>query len=227
MSEAMGAEVPGLKEGLGRVPDQVAAETEGLTGEQLAYRQEEPVWARWSVDEQIRHIASPPCTWLLDRFRDGLTARGHKPPEIDLKALRARKRPFIPPEMAPDREAVIEFMRPLFRFCVEILERESSEDLRAVKFHFEVDPEATLLGSKTEKRIDFMRLWEKIHPFGIREDSERPGHFTFELGTLLRQIYWEALAHLRTIQRFKRIFGLPEKIAIPRLGYLTLPKYHD
>ena len=168
-----------------------------------------------------------PCTWLLDRFRDRLIARGHKFPELDPAALRARQGPFILPGMALDREVVIELMRPLFTFCARLLDWESPEDLRAVKFHFEVDPEATLLGSKTEKRIDFLRLWLKVHPFGTSEDPARPGHFTFELGTILWQIYWEALTHLRTIQRFKRIFGLPEKITIPRLGYLTLPKYYD
>jgi hypothetical protein len=226
MSDAMRAETPGLREGLQRVPDQVALETEDFTEEQLAHRQEEPVWAQWSVDQQIRHIASPPCTWLLDRFRDKLIARGHKPPEIDLKALRDRKGPFIPPGMAPDREAVIELMHPLFAFCDGILERESPSDLRSTTFQHTVAPNATFTGS-SEKLIDFMRLWPKVHPFGASEDPARPGHFTFELGTILRQIYWEALAHLRTIQRFKRIFGLPEKIVIPRLGYLTLPKYYD
>ena len=226
MSDAMRAEVPALREGLSRVPDQVALETEDFTEEQLAHRQEEPAWAQWSVDRQIRHIASPPCTWLLDRFRDGLIARGYKLPELDPAALRARQGPFIPPGMAPDREAVIELMRPLFTFCAGILERESPADLRSTTFQYAVDPNAAFAGSP-EKRIDFMRLWLKVHPFGIREDPARPGYFTFELGAILRQIYWEALAHLRTIQRFKRIFGLPEKIAIPRLGYLTLPKYYD
>ena len=133
MSDAMRAEVPGLREGLSCVPDQVALETEDFTEEQLAHRQEEPAWAQWSVDQQIRHIASPPCSWLLDRFRDGLIARGYKLPDLDPAALRARQGPFIPPGMAPDREAVIELMRTLLTIPQDVgyaMERDSRLSLQ-------------------------------------------------------------------------------------------------
>ena len=38
-------------------------------------------------------------------------------------------------------------------------------------------------------------------------------------------LYYEVLTHLYTIQRLKRAQGLPTRVVIPRVGYLTLPEY--
>ena len=38
-------------------------------------------------------------------------------------------------------------------------------------------------------------------------------------------IYWEVMVHLYTIQRLKQAQGLPTKVTIPLVGYLSLPEY--
>ena len=38
-------------------------------------------------------------------------------------------------------------------------------------------------------------------------------------------LYYEVLTHLYTIQRLKRAQGLPFRVVLPRVGYLTLPEY--
>ncbi len=40
---------------------------------------------------------------------------------------------------------------------------------------------------------------------------------------MLRTLYWEALTHLRTIQRLKEAQGLAPAVAVPREGYLIDP----
>ncbi|MEE9255986.1 MAG: hypothetical protein V3V56_02320, partial [bacterium] len=67
----------------------------------------------------------------------------------------------------------------------------------------------------------------KLHPWGVSEDPERPGDIIIELGGALRQIHWEVLAHLRTLQRFKELLGLPVRLRLPREGYLSLPRFYN
>ena len=52
---------------LANYPDLVYEEVEGLTHEQMCYANEEPPWARWSMDLQIRHIALMTPVWLSMR----------------------------------------------------------------------------------------------------------------------------------------------------------------
>ena len=89
-----------------------------------------------------------------------------------------------------------------------------------------VDPEAHYEDSP-DRFIDFARMAAQHHPYGWEEMAGQPGHFKVELIAALRQIYWELLAHLRTIQRLKGLLGLPESTELPREGYLTFSKFRD
>jgi hypothetical protein len=48
-----------------------------------------------------------------------------------------------------------------------------------------------------------------------------------ELGTTLRHIYWNVLAHLRAVQRLKMRQELSLVRDLPREGYLTLTDFYD
>jgi len=117
-------------------------------------------------------------------------------------------------------------MRPLFAVAAEVLDRETPETLRSIACLRIVDPEAWREDSP-ERPIDFWRMAARLHPFGVREDPARPGRFTVELAAALRQIHWEILAHLRSVQRLKGLLGLPARVSLPREGYLTLSKFYD
>ena len=232
MTEEMRAEIPALRAGLAADPDWVADEIADFSGEQFSFERQEPVWARWSPEIQVRHMASVPCRYLLGFFGETLLERGYELPEVgqeflrEAMAMRQGSGSRVPPEICPDRHSLIGFMRPLFALCVEILDRERPEDLRAITCQRWVDPEATRKDAP-ENVIDYWRLAARLHPFGLREDSDRPGHFTIELCAYLRQIHWEILAHLRTVQRFKSLFGLPVRVQLPREGFLTLSKFYN
>jgi hypothetical protein len=65
----------------------------------------------------------------------------------------------------------------------------------------------------------------QVIPRGAWVDAQNPHHFHYTLEASLWMLYWEVLTHLYTIQRLKRAQGLPPRVEIPRVGYLTLPEY--
>jgi hypothetical protein len=78
-----------------------------------------------------------------------------------------------------------------------------------------------------ERPIDLWRMLAELHPYGVHEDPDKPGHFPMELIAVIRQIYWEFLAHLRSIQRLKGLLRLSASVALPKEGYLIISKFHD
>ena len=94
-----------------------------------------------------------------------------------------------------------------------------------MSFTYYTDPEASRPGDP-HKPVDYHRMSTRLHPFGFHEDAERSGLFHLEIGAVLRHVYWNVLAHLRTVQRQKLRQGLPLINELPREGYLTLPEFY-
>jgi hypothetical protein len=226
MSENVREEMGHLREALTGAADRVAEEVADFSEEQMAFTQDEPLWARWSADVQFRHIACVPCRWLLGIFREGLDSRGYQFPEVDMETIQAMGGRHVPPEVCPDRAALAEHLRAMFVFCIEILDRETPESMRELKCVRLVDTEAWREDSP-ERPIDFWRMLTDLHPYGVHEDPRTPGHFPMELIGVIRQIYWETLAHHRSIQRLKGLLDLPVRVELPREGYLTMSKFYD
>ena len=70
------------------------------------------------------------------------------------------------------------------------------------------------------------RFWMHVSTFhdeGLAQDAEDETKFTYTLAAMLRQLYWEALVHLRTIHRLKIKQGLTPVAQIPREGLLLDP----
>ena len=217
-----------LRVALENYPDLVYEEVEGLTHEQMCYANEEPPWARWSMDLQIRHIALMTPVWLSMRAKEVLLREGYTFPDTAglIAQLIDSGIRHVPPEAAGDRRAVVDFMRPWAALCCEIIERESEERLRSLSFTYYTDPDASRPGDP-HKPVEYHRMSVRLHPFGLTEDEGRPGLFHLEIGAVLRHIYWNVLAHLRTVQRLKLRQGLPLNNELPREGYLTLPEFYD
>ncbi len=226
MREKAREEISHLREGLAAAADLVAAEFEGFPEDRLDFTQDEPVWARWSADTQLRHMTCVPCRWLHGLCRKFLEARGHRLPEMNMDSINAGTGRHIPPEILPDVDSLIAFMRQMHGFCIELLDKETPESLRELKCLRVVDTEAWREDAP-EKPIDLWRMLAKLHPYGVQEDPKAPGNFPMELIAVIRQIYWETLAHLRTVQRLKGLLDLPVKVSLPREGYLTISKFYD
>ncbi len=225
MSEMIEAEIPVLRAGLAAAPARLTREMAGIPEAQMGFRREEPVWARWSAEMQLRHMALMICRWL-ERFKEPLEEKGYSFPAVDMDAVMSGNGRHIPPVVCPDREALLSFIYVRCALGAEILDRESPEILRSLTCNRIVDPEAHYEDSP-DRFIDFARMAAEHHPYGWREVPDQPGHFRVELIAALRQVHWEILAHLRTVQRLKGLLGLPEAVALPREGYLTFPKFYD
>ncbi|MBI2178735.1 MAG: hypothetical protein HYU38_10445 [Candidatus Tectomicrobia bacterium] len=224
----MESEFPRLRESLEAYPGLVWSEIDGLTLEQMAYASQEPPWARWSIDLQVRHIALVTPVWLFLRAEETLRRRGYAFPESGpavASLVRAGGR-HIPPELAPDRRALIAFLRPWAGLCCRIMDREGEEGLRSMEFTYYTDPEWVRPGDP-KRPVEYHRIAARLHPAGFREDPQRAGLFHLQMTAVLRHIFWNVLAHLRTVQRLKMAQGLTPVLALPREGYLTLPEFYD
>ncbi|MBI3126986.1 MAG: hypothetical protein HYZ11_05210 [Candidatus Tectomicrobia bacterium] len=221
------SEIARLRAELKSYPDIVRGEIDGLTWEQMCYAAQEPAWARWCIDLQIRHIALVTPVWLSLRAEEVLRREGYRFPETAaaIKGLIASGQRHVPPEIAPARAGVIAFMRPWADLCCEIIDREGAEGLEKRTFTFYTDPDWVRPGDP-KKPVEYHRIAARLHPDGFREDAEKPGLFHFHIGAILRHIWWNVLAHLRTAQRLKMLQGLPVVHDLPREGYLTLPEFY-
>lgn len=226
MSDNIQEEISHLCTGLTGTADLVAAEFGSFPEDQMNFTQDEPVWARWSADTQLRHMACVPCRWLHGLCREFLESRGHRLPEIDMETINAGTGRHIPPEILPDVDSLIAFMREMHTFCLKLLDKETPESLRELKCLRLVDVEVWREDSP-ERPIDLWRMLAELHPYGVHEDPDVPGNFPMELIAVIRQIYWETLAHLRSVQRLKGLLGVPVKVDLPREGYLTISKFYD
>lgn len=226
----MKEELPKLRESLHSFPDWVRDETEGLDIEQMAFAAREPAWARWSIELQIRHIALGPPVWLSRRAGEVLLKAGYIFPdsaEAIAKLDRAGVR-FVPAEIVQHRNALIAFLRPWADLCCTIIDREGPEGLQSLTFSFLEDRPVGRRSQNDPKRaIDYHRILARLHPSGYTEDPDRPGLFHLHVGGVLRNIHWNVLAHLRTIQRLKNFMGLSSALELPREGYLTLSEFYD
>ena len=69
MTEDVRQEAEHLSQRLSGAADLVAREVDDLSGERMTFSRDEPVWARWSAEVQLRHMACVPCRWLHGIFR--------------------------------------------------------------------------------------------------------------------------------------------------------------
>ena len=217
-----------LQAALAGFPEGLRKETDGLSFEQMTFAAQEPGWARWSIDNHIRHVAQIPANWLYVRTGEALLAAGYFfPPTAEAIAKVRRSGPrLVRPQIAPDLNALLDILVTWMIFCCWVLDRKDDEGLRSIQVHLYVDPEEKR-PDDPRKTVEYGRDAAALHPTGYVEDPQQPGHFTVELGTALRHIHWNMLAHHRNIQRIKSLLGLPQAMALPRVGYLSLPDYYD
>ena len=79
-----------------------------------------------------------------------------------------------------------------------------------------------------ETSIRGTHFWQyviQVLPRGAGADPGRTGFLRYTLEASLWMVFYEMLAHLRTIQRLKLHQGLDLAVDLPRVGYLRLPEY--
>ena len=200
-----------------RLVEWVTAEVDGLTDAQLDLDDHSPdkEWMWWSIRRQVSHIAWDALVFTHRRCASLLWPDGDDPEPV------VWKHHHLGPEMKYDRvldeDLYWEVPDLLAKMAIGVgwLERLVAE--RSVE-EFRADVSS----------IRGTYFWEYVIttlPRGAGPDPDRPGFLRYTLEASLWMVFYEQLAHIRTIQRLKLHQGLALRAALPRVGYLRLPEY--
>jgi hypothetical protein len=200
-----------------RLVEWVSAEVDGLTDEQLDVDDLSPdrEWMWWSIRRQVSHIAWDALVFTHRRCAHLLWPDGDDPEPV------VWAHHHLGPEMKYDRlldedlyrevPDLVEKMEVGIGWLERVVAERSIEELRA---------------DVTSIRGTY--FWEYVIqtlPRGAAPDPERSGFIRYDLEGSLWMVFYEQLAHIRTIQRLKAHQGLPLALELPRVGYLRLPEY--
>ncbi len=200
-----------------RLVDWVTAETDGLTDAELDLDDHHPdrEWMWWSIRRQVSHIAWDALVFTHRRCAHLLWPNGDEPEPIVWKDH------HLGPEMKYDRVLdedrywavpdLIDKMEVGIGWLERVVAERSISELRA---------------DTTSIRGTY--FWEYVITTlarGAGPDPDRPGYLRYTLEGSLWMVFYEQLAHIRTIQRLKEHQGLTCAVELPRVGYLRLPEY--
>lgn len=199
------------------VADWLRAETAGLSDEQLDLADHSPEreWMWWSIRQQVSHIAWDALVFTHRRCSHLLWPQGDIPEPIPWADL------HLGPHAKADR----------------LLEDPPHHDLADLFGYVDLglgwlarlvadQPIEALRADVASVRATY--FWQYVIttlPRGAGPDPDRPGFLRYQLEASLWMVFYETLAHVRTVQRLKAHQGLPLALTIPRVGYLRLPEY--
>jgi hypothetical protein len=193
------------------------AEVEGLDADQLDFDDHDPgrEWMWWSIRRQVSHIAWDSLVFTHRRCAGLLWPDGEEPEPI------VWAHHHLGPQMRYDRvldeERYWELPDLFDKLAIGLgwLERVVTEQ-----------PIETLRATQASIRgTYFWRYVITTLPRGAGEDPERPGYLRYDLEGSLWMVFYEMLAHIRTVQRLRLAQGLGTAVDLPRVGYLRLPEY--
>ena len=195
----------------------VKAEVEGLSEAQLDFDDRRPdrEWMWWSIRRQVSHMAWDSLVFPHRRCANFLWPDGNDPEPI------VWAHHHMGPNMKYDRM----LDEDLFWQLPDLLDKlELGLDwLARVVTEQSIE---TLRTTVTSVRgTHFWRYVIQTLPRGAGSDPDREGYIRYDLEGSLWMVFYENLAHIRTIQRLKRHQTLPLAIDLPRVGYLRLPEY--
>ena len=208
---------PGTMPPYGLLPVWLRAEVAGLTTEQLDLDDLSPdrEWMWWSIRRQVSHIGWDVLVFTHRRCASLLWPDGNDPQPVvwehhhlgrSMKFDRMLDEDLFweLPDLFDKVDLGISWLERLVR-------EQPIEALRA-----------------TEESVRGTEFWQYVIselPRGAGPDPDRPGYLRYNLEGSLWMVFYETLAHIRTVQRLKAYQGLPLAVELPRVGYLRLPEY--
>jgi hypothetical protein len=195
----------------------LSQEVAGLSQAQLDFDSQDPAreWMWWSIRRQVSHIAWVLLVFTYKRCHMFLWPEGNAPAPIrwqdhtPLSAMKFDRR--LDETRYWDMPTLLEKVNLGAAWATQVVTTVPVETLRATQ--------------TVRTGTPFWRHVMQVIPRGAWVDAQNPHHFHYTLEASLWMLYWEVLTHLYTIQRLKRAQGLPPRVEIPRVGYLTLPEY--
>ncbi|MFN0091265.1 MAG: hypothetical protein ACKVWR_13515 [Acidimicrobiales bacterium] len=207
----------GLMPPYARLAEWMSAEVAGLGDSELDFCSTDPTreWMWWSIRRQVSHVAWDALVFSHRRCAPLLWPDGNEPEPISWRAA------HLGPDATADRlldEARhhdLGELLDLFELGLSWLERVVAEQ-----------PIDALRANVTSVRGTW--FWQyviQVLPRGAGADPDRPGFIRYTLEASLWMVFYEVLAHIRTVQRLKAAQGLAAAVELPRVGYLRLPEY--
>jgi hypothetical protein len=196
-------------------------EIAGLSDAQLDWEDPAQEWSRWSIRRQVSHVALAYFFWFAKMWGKTLWPGDPPPDPVDFrKALVYDRR------LDEERYWRLEDLLPKFSEALALARRAAGgrtpEERRTLTLT-RTFPSDLKMG---QTDLPVYRFWSYVSTFhedGIAQHPEDETTFTFTLEGMLRHMHWEALVHLRTIQRLKAAQGLPPSAPLSRTGYLLDP----
>ncbi len=195
----------------------VEAEVDGLTDAQLDF--DDPrldrEWMWWSIRRQVSHMAWDSLVFPYRRCAD-LLWPGAAPPEPIVWTDHR-----LGPAAIYDRQ----LDTSLFWQMPDLLDKLALGISWLERVVAEQSIEALRETPASVRGTPFWRYVIQTLPRGAGADPDREGYIRYTLEGSLWMVFYENLAHIRTIQRLKHHQHLPIAIELPRVGYLRLPEY--
>ena len=197
--------------------DWLEPELAGLTGAQLDFCDPHPEreWMWWSIRRQVSHVAWDCLVFCRRRCADLLWPDGDVPEPISWSDHRLGPTARFDRELDPDRFRTVPDLLDAYRLGLSWLDQVVTEQPIEVL-------RATV---ETIRGTPFWAYVIQTLPRGAEVVDDPKGHIRYDLEGSLWMVFYENLAHLRTIQRLKVVQGLPAVVELPRVGYLRLPEY--
>ncbi|PZC43326.1 MAG: hypothetical protein DK303_000569 [Chloroflexi bacterium] len=185
----------------------IQSELEGLTEEQLDYTSQDWEWARWSIRNQVSHMASLIPRWLVLRWGSILfPLEDHGVKNIE-EISQSKSDRRLDDGIYWEINDISLMLKKFIDLAIRVLNDNSLEFMASQK----INRDTTL-------------QWEmmaKAHPNGVTSEG-KPAKSSMTLEATMRHIYFEELTHLYNIQRLKKAQGLTPKVVVPNVGYWTL-----
>jgi hypothetical protein len=197
------------------------AEIDGLTGTQLDWDDSSKEWSEWSIRRQVSHVALAYFFWIVKGWGKKLWPDDPPADPVDFSKAAVYDR-----RLDEEKFWRLEDLMPKFEEALTLAasatEGRTPEEMDELTLERAFKPE--LMMGKTELPVyQFWAYAATFHMEGLDQHADDETAFTFSLAGMLRHLYWEALVHLRTIQRLKIAQGLSLTVQIPREGYLLDP----
>ena len=182
-------------------------EVQDLNDPQLDYTSTKWEWAKWSIRNQLSHMASVIPRWLAIRWKSDLFPNDeHGFTNInDIANSHYDRR--LNDDIYWDLNSILEVLEIWINLSIKIL-NEKTEDFLTGKI---------IKGPPTPQWLSM----SKAHPRGVTATGD-PAARTMTLEATFRHLYFEETTHLFNIQRLKKAQKLKTNINIPRVGYWML-----
>jgi len=193
-------------------------EVRGLTEAQIDRRRPEKSWGRWSIREQVSHMAYVNYRWFLQNWGEALF--GKNPPRDMRLADTGGADRMLDPKRFHAMSDLLLALEDGFDLAWGILGQETLGSLR------QKAQSRRIPAGQRWPSGDSLREWTenvilKVHPSGYWRDERDPDLFHYDLEFTFRHVMWEAHAHLRTIQAHKAAEDLDFHIPLDEeTGYL-------